>query len=76
MSRPAAQGRLGHSGRRWRGSPKNMGPEFVADFEDIQDQDERAQRSRDAFERVNYLLSTLGVRDQRNHPDLGALGWL
>ena len=43
-------------------SPEHMGPKFVADFEDIQDQDERAQRTRDAFERVNYLLSTLGVR--------------
>jgi hypothetical protein len=43
-------------------SPEHMGPKFVADFEDIQDQDERAQRTRDAFERVNYLLRTLGVR--------------
>jgi hypothetical protein len=39
-----------------------MGPKFVADFEDIQDQNERAQRTRDAFERVDYLLKALGVR--------------
>jgi hypothetical protein len=43
-------------------SPEHMGPKFVADFEDIQDQDVRAQRTRDAFERVNYLLRVLGVR--------------
>jgi len=42
-------------------SPDHMGPKFVADFEDIQDQDARAIRTRDAYERVNHLLSMLGV---------------
>src|SRR5208283_6223372 len=43
-------------------SPEHMGPKFVADFEDIQDRDERALRTRDAFERVSYLLKALGLR--------------
>jgi hypothetical protein len=43
-------------------SPEHMGPKFVADFEDIQDRDERAVRTRDAYERVSYLLSALGAR--------------
>jgi len=30
-------------------------------FEDIQDRDERALRTRDAFERVTYLLKALRV---------------
>ena len=42
-------------------SPDHMGPKFVADFEDIQDQDERAIRMRDAYERVSHLLRDLGV---------------
>jgi len=42
-------------------SPEHMGPKFVADFEDIQDRDERALRTRDAFERVSYLLKALGL---------------
>jgi len=42
-------------------SPEHMGPVFVADFEDIQGPDERAVRTRDAYERVKYLLSALGV---------------
>jgi hypothetical protein len=42
-------------------SPEHMGPKFVADFEDIQDQDERAMRMRDAYERVNHLLAQLGI---------------
>lgn len=43
-------------------SPEHMGPKFVADFEDIQDRDERSVRTRDAYERVSYLLSALGAR--------------
>lgn len=43
-------------------SPDHIGPNFVADFDDTQDQDERAVQTRDAYERVNYLLSALGVR--------------
>ena len=42
-------------------SPDHMGPKFIADFEDIQDSDERAIRMRDAYERVNHLLSALGI---------------
>jgi hypothetical protein len=44
------------------GSPEHMGPRFIADFEDVQDRDERAIRTRDAYERVDYLLSALGLR--------------
>lgn len=40
-------------------SPDHMGPKFVADFEDIQDQDERAIRMRDAYERAAHLLGAL-----------------
>ncbi len=43
-------------------SPGHMGPKFVADFEDIQDGDERAIRTRDAYERVVHLMSALGLR--------------
>ncbi|HYL38373.1 MAG TPA: hypothetical protein VEV17_20820 [Bryobacteraceae bacterium] len=43
-------------------SPEHMGPRFVADFEDIQDQNLRAIRTRDAYERVDHLLRKLGVR--------------
>ncbi len=43
-------------------SPDHTGPKFVADFEDIQGQDERAIRVRDAYERVNHLLELIGMR--------------
>ncbi len=43
-------------------SPEHVGPKFVADFDEIYDSEERALRTRDAFERVNYLLAALGVR--------------
>jgi hypothetical protein len=42
-------------------SPDHMGPKFVADFEDIQDEDERAIRMRDAYERVGHLLELLAL---------------
>ena len=42
-------------------SSDHVGPKFVADFEDIQDRDERAIRMRDAYERVGYLLRILGL---------------
>ena len=42
-------------------SPNHIGPKSVADFEEITDQEERDLRQRDAFERVNYLLTQLGV---------------
>jgi hypothetical protein len=43
-------------------SPEHMGPKFVADFEDIREGEERAIRTRDAYERVAYLLRSLGLR--------------
>ena len=42
-------------------SPDHMGPKFVVDFEDIQDQNERAIRMRDVYERVSHLLRALGL---------------
>lgn len=39
----------------------HMGPKFVADFEDLQDPEERAARVRDAFERAGYLLRALDI---------------
>lgn len=42
-------------------SPEHVGPKFVADFEDIRDQDERATRTRDAYERVSHLLRALNA---------------
>jgi len=38
-----------------------MGLRFVADLEGIEDQDERAIRVRDAYERVSHLLGALGT---------------
>jgi len=40
---------------------EHTGPKFVADFEEITDEEDRAQIQRDAFERTNYLLRELGV---------------
>lgn len=42
-------------------SEEHTGPKFVADFEEISDEEDRKQIERDAFERVNYLLLELGV---------------
>jgi len=42
-------------------SEKDVGPKFVADFEEIIDPEEREIRQRDAYERVNYLLTKLGI---------------
>ncbi|MBX9601957.1 MAG: hypothetical protein K2X35_13165 [Bryobacteraceae bacterium] len=43
-------------------SVDHIGPRFVADFDDVQDEEERARIHRDAFEKVDYLLRRLGVR--------------
>lgn len=43
-------------------SPEHMGPQFVADFEELSDSEDRDLRRRDAFERVDYLLKELGLR--------------
>lgn len=40
---------------------EHTGPRFVADFEEITDEEDRRQIERDAFERVGYLLKELGV---------------
>jgi len=41
--------------------PEAVGPRFVADFDEIQDADDRAIRQRDAYERVRYLMDKLGI---------------
>ena len=40
-------------------SPEHVGPRYVADFDEITDEEARARRQRDAFERVQYLLRGL-----------------
>ena len=40
-------------------SPEHVGPKHVADFSDSADPEERARLQRDAFERVNALISRL-----------------
>jgi len=42
-------------------SAKAFGPKSVADFEGIDDPEERERIERDAYERVNALLSRLGI---------------
>lgn len=42
-------------------SVDHMGPKFVADFEGISDAESRAQKHREAFERVHALLGLLGL---------------
>lgn len=43
-------------------SEKEFGPKSVADFEEIDDPDEQERIQRDAYERVNALLSKLEIR--------------
>lgn len=38
---------------------EHIGPKFVADFEEITDEEDRRQIERDAFERVDFLLKKL-----------------
>jgi len=40
---------------------EHIGPRFVADFEEITDEEDRRQIERDVFERVDFLLKRLGV---------------
>ncbi len=47
------------------GSIEHMGPQNVADFEEIEDPEERASRARDAYERVSRLLKQLGIAPVR-----------
>lgn len=42
-------------------SEKDFGPKSVADFEEIDDPEERERIQRDAYERVNALLRKLGI---------------
>ena len=42
-------------------SPSAVGPTHVADFEELTDLSERELIQRDAFERINQLLSKLGI---------------
>jgi hypothetical protein len=42
-------------------SEKHIGPKFVADFEELDDPEEREILERDAYEKVTYLLEKLGV---------------
>lgn len=43
-------------------SIEDVGPKWTADFDEIDDPDERDIRIRDAFERVDYLLRSLDMR--------------
>jgi GTP1/Obg family GTP-binding protein len=38
---------------------EHIGPKFVADFEEVEDTEERARIMRDAYERVHTLLESL-----------------
>jgi hypothetical protein len=42
-------------------SPNHVGPKWVADFDEIDDQETRELRIRDAYERVQDLLVRLGI---------------
>jgi len=43
-----------------------LGPKFVADFEEADDQEERERITRDAFERMNAFLKRLGLYKGQN----------
>lgn len=43
-------------------SEKQVGPKYVADFEEISDPEDRALLQRDAYERVSYILNKLGIQ--------------
>lgn len=42
-------------------SPEHVGPKWVAGFDELTDNEARAIRQRDAFERVDALLTKLGI---------------
>lgn len=46
-------------------SPEHIGPKLVADFLEITDQEERTALTRDAFERVAYVLQGSGLFDSQ-----------
>ena len=41
---------------------RHAGPKFVADFEDVQEPEERMALIRDAFEKMDYVLRALKIR--------------
>lgn len=45
-------------------STEHMGPQSVADFEEVTDEESREYLIRDAYERVQYLLEGLGVNNE------------
>lgn len=45
--------------RKQFSTPNHIGPKFVADFEEVEDTEERARIMRDAYERVQTLLESL-----------------
>ena len=45
-------------------SPLHVGPEYVADFEEISDLEDRAALQRDAYERMSYLLKGLEMENE------------
>ncbi len=44
-------------------SPDHIGPKQIADFEGIIDTSERARIQRDSFERIDYILRGIGIRN-------------
>ncbi len=42
-------------------SENDVGPKFVADFEEMTDPEDRALRQRDAYEKLHYVLNKLGL---------------
>ncbi len=42
-------------------SPNHIGPKHIADFLEIIDSEEKERVQRDAYERANYLLKSLGI---------------
>lgn len=51
---------LEHLGEKFR-SPSAIGPTHVANFEEIDEPTERAVIQRDVYERLDYLLKSLGL---------------
>lgn len=43
-------------------SPEQVGPRFVADFDELTDPEERDRIQRDVYEQINYLLEKLGIK--------------
>jgi hypothetical protein len=50
-------------------SPHHVGPKWVADFDELTDEEARAIRQRDAFERMNALLARLSTGGAKGRHD-------